>query len=82
MSSASVNEGTTRSTPPSGLGISTFAKEVHGALAFYLAHQREIDAYLMEDGRTAQSQHGQSRKTNAELIAKFQRARNASQISG
>jgi uncharacterized protein (DUF433 family) len=54
-------------------------EQVHGALAFYLANQREIDAYLA-DGQRAESQHQQSRQTNATLIAKLQRARNASQI--
>lgn len=57
-------------------------EQVHGALAFYLANQKEIDAYLLEGQRTAELQHRQSRQTNAELIAKLQRARNASQIPG
>ena len=50
-------------------------EQVHGALAFYLANQKKIDAYLEGGRRTAESQHEQSRKTNAELIAKLQRAR-------
>ncbi len=57
-------------------------EQVHGALAFYLANQEEIDAYLTEGRRVAQSEHEQSRKTNSELIAKLQRARLASQIPG
>jgi uncharacterized protein (DUF433 family) len=57
-------------------------EQVHGALAFYLANQREIDAYLAEGQRAAEAQQRQSRQTNAELIAKLQRARNASQIPG
>src|SRR2546427_2728644 len=57
-------------------------EQVHGALAFYLANQKEIDHYLVEGQHAAQSQHEQSRKTNAELIAKLQRARLASQIPG
>jgi len=57
-------------------------EQVHGALAFYLGNKKEIDAYLMEGQRVAESQHRQSRQTNAELIAKLQRARNASQIPG
>jgi uncharacterized protein (DUF433 family) len=57
-------------------------EQVHGALAFYLGNQNEIDSYLMEGQRAAESQHRQSRQTNAELIAKLQRARNASQIPG
>jgi hypothetical protein len=44
-------------------------EQVHGALAFYLGNQKEIDAYLTEGNRTAESQHEQSRRTNAELIA-------------
>jgi uncharacterized protein (DUF433 family) len=57
-------------------------EQVHGALAFYLANQKEIDTYLIEGQRAAEVQHRQSRQTNAELIAKLQRARNASQIPG
>jgi uncharacterized protein (DUF433 family) len=57
-------------------------EQVHGALAFYLANQREIDAYLLDGQRAAESQHQQSRQTNARLIAKLQRARDASQIPG
>jgi uncharacterized protein (DUF433 family) len=57
-------------------------EQVHGALAYYLANQAGIDAYLAEGSRTAESFHNQSRKTNAELIAKLQRARSASQIPG
>jgi len=57
-------------------------EQMHGALAFYLANQKEVDAYLAEWQRTAESQHQQSRRTNAELIAKLQRARDASQIPG
>ncbi len=57
-------------------------EQVHGALAFYLGNQKEIDAYLTEGQRAAESRHRQSRQTNAELIAKLQRARHASQIPG
>jgi uncharacterized protein (DUF433 family) len=57
-------------------------EQVHGALAFYLANQEQIDAYLADGQKAAESQHQQSRQTNAELIAKLQRARNASQIPG
>ena len=57
-------------------------EQVHGALAFYLANQKEIDAYLIEGQRASEVQHRQSRQTNAELIAKLQRARNASQMPG
>jgi len=57
-------------------------EQVLGALAFYLANQKDIDTYLTEGQRTAESQHQQSRQTNAELIAKLQRARRASQIPG
>jgi uncharacterized protein (DUF433 family) len=55
-------------------------EQVHGALAFYLGHQKEIDAYLVEGQCTSESQQQQSKHTNAELIAKLQRARRASQI--
>ncbi len=57
-------------------------EQVHGALAYYLANQKEIDAYLAEGQRAAESQHWQSKQTYAELIAKLRRARNAGQIPG
>jgi len=57
-------------------------EQVHGALAYYLRNQREVDAYLEEGRRIAESQHEQSRETNAELIANLQRARYASPIPG
>jgi uncharacterized protein (DUF433 family) len=57
-------------------------EQVHGALAFYLGNRQEIDAYLSEGQRSAESEHQRSRQTNAELIAKLQRARRASQVPG
>jgi uncharacterized protein (DUF433 family) len=54
--------------------------QVHGAIAFYLANRAKIDAYVAEGERAAAARHERSRKTNAELIAKLQRAREASQI--
>jgi uncharacterized protein (DUF433 family) len=57
-------------------------EQVHGALAFYLGNQKEVDAYLAEGQHAAEAQHQQSKRTNAELVAKLQRARNASQIPG
>ena len=57
-------------------------EQVHGALASYLGNQKQIDAYLAEGRGIAESQHQQSRQTNAELIAKLQRARHASQVPG
>lgn len=57
-------------------------EQVLGALAFYLGNQKEIDAYLAEGQRAAESQHEQSRKTNAELIARLQRARHTSKVPG
>ena len=55
---------------------------VHGALAFYLANENEIDAYLTEGERITESQHTQSREVNADLIAKLRRARHENQIPG
>lgn len=55
-------------------------EQVHGALAFYLANRKEIDAYILQGEHAAEKQHRDSRQTNAELIAKLQRARDESQI--
>jgi hypothetical protein len=57
-------------------------EQVHGALAFYLGNRKEVDAYLSEGQRSAESQHERSRNANAELIAKLQRVRHASQVPG
>jgi uncharacterized protein (DUF433 family) len=57
-------------------------EQVHGALAFYLSHQREVDTYLAEGKRLAAVEHEKSRRTNADLIAKIRRARHESQIPG
>ena len=57
-------------------------EQVHGALAFYLANQSEIDTYLAAEKHTAESQHARSRELNAELIAKLRRARHENQIPG
>jgi uncharacterized protein (DUF433 family) len=57
-------------------------EQVHGALAFYLGNQKEVDTHLAQAQFTAQREHDHSRTTNAELIARIQRARHASQIPG
>lgn len=57
-------------------------EQVHGALAFYLAHRAEIDAYLASGEEAAKEQQAESRRSNAELIAKLRRTRHESQIPG
>jgi hypothetical protein len=39
-------------------------EQVHGALAFYLANQHEVDAYLAEGRRIAAAQHEESRRAS------------------
>ena len=55
-------------------------EQVHGALAFYLANQKEADAYLAEGQLLAAVQHEESRRANADLIAKIRRARHETPI--
>ena len=55
-------------------------EQVHGALAFYLGNQQELDAYLEKGELAADAQHSASKQVNADLIAKLQRARHESQI--
>jgi uncharacterized protein (DUF433 family) len=57
-------------------------EDVHGALAFYLANESEIDTYLDDGERIAETQHEHSRDANAELIARLRRARHENQIPG
>jgi Protein of unknown function (DUF433) len=55
---------------------------VHGALAFYLTNENEIDVYLAGGEIAAESRHAQSREINAELISKLRLARHENQIPG
>ena len=57
-------------------------EQVHGALAFYLAHQKEVDAYLAAGDKADDEEQSDSRRSNAELITKLRRARHESQIPG
>jgi hypothetical protein len=57
-------------------------EQVHGALAFYLANQKEIDGYIREGESADDAQYGKSRNANAYLIAKLRRARHENQIPG
>lgn len=57
-------------------------EEVHGALAYYLRNRAAVDAYLADGRRAATKLHQRSRRDNADLIAKLQRARIANQIPG
>ncbi len=57
-------------------------EQVHGALAFYLANRAEVDAYLAEGQQLAEAEQENSRRSNADLIAKLRRARHETQIPG
>jgi uncharacterized protein (DUF433 family) len=57
-------------------------EQVHGALAFYLGNQAEIDRYLLDGLRIAEQEHELSRQKNAELIARLRRTHHESQIPG
>jgi len=50
-------------------------EEVYGAIAFYLAHQREIDAYLQEGEREFEALRQQARQSNPLLYRKLEEAR-------
>ena len=57
-------------------------EKVYGALAFYLANQARIDQYLREGEQAAEAEYHRSKRQNADIIAKLQRARLANQIPG
>ena len=57
-------------------------EQVHGALAFYLAHRAVVDAYLREGQQMSEREHEVSRQGNAELIARLRRTTHESQIPG
>ena len=57
-------------------------EQVYGAIAFYLAHQPMVDEYLREGEQISHELHAESRRRNADLITRLQRARHESQIPG
>ncbi len=48
-------------------------EEIYGAIAFYLAHQAEIDSYLIQEEKEFESMRGQS--NDADWQAKMNKAR-------
>jgi len=54
-------------------------EQVYGAIAFYLAHDQEIDAYLAESERQAEAQgaelNARARAARPELFERLERAR-------
>jgi uncharacterized protein (DUF433 family) len=57
-------------------------EQVYGGIAFYLANQQTLDEYLREGEKLARELQSESRRQNADLIARLQRARHESQIPG
>ena len=50
-------------------------EEIYGTIAFYLAHQTEIDAYLQEGERDFEALRQQARRANPLLYRKIEEAR-------
>ena len=50
-------------------------EHVHGALAFYLSHQAEIDEYLVKGEAEFEALHQASREAHPDWYQKLQRAR-------
>jgi hypothetical protein len=50
-------------------------EEVYGAIAFYLGHQAEIDAYLEEGEREFETLRQLARQSNPLLYRKLEEAR-------
>lgn len=50
-------------------------EEVYGAIAFYLAHQSEIEAYLEKGDREFEALRQQARQSNPLLYRKLEEAR-------
>jgi uncharacterized protein (DUF433 family) len=50
-------------------------EEVYGAIAFYLGHQTEIDAYLQEGEREFEALRQQARQSNSLLYRRLEEAR-------
>jgi uncharacterized protein (DUF433 family) len=50
-------------------------EEIYGAIAFYLAKQTEIDAYLIQEEKDSEKMRQDSQATNADWRQKIQNAR-------
>ncbi len=50
-------------------------EEVYGAIAFYLGHQTEIDAYLQQGGKEFEAVRQEARQANPLLYRKLEEAR-------
>ena len=57
-------------------------EQVYGAIAFYLANQPMVDEYLREGEKLSHELQAESRRRNADVITRLQRARHESQIPG
>jgi len=57
-------------------------EQVYGAIAFYLANQKMVDEYLLDGENLSHELQAESRRQNADLITRLQRARHESQIPG
>ena len=55
-------------------------EQVYGAIAFYLGNQQMVDEYLREGEKLSCKLQTDSRRRNADLITRLQRARHESQI--
>lgn len=50
-------------------------EEIYGAIAFYLANQAEIDAYLIREEKEFETMRSNSQTTDADWHEKMQKAR-------
>jgi uncharacterized protein (DUF433 family) len=50
-------------------------EEVYGAIAFYLAHRAEVDAYLQQNEREFDALRKKTREDNPALVRKLEEAR-------
>ncbi|MDX6289788.1 MAG: hypothetical protein QOH42_1587 [Blastocatellia bacterium] len=56
-------------------------EQVHGALAFYLSNQREVDDYLVQGEKEFEELQETSRETHADWYDKMRRARDGTLTS-
>ena len=57
-------------------------EQVYGAIAYYLANQSQVDQYLREGERLSGQLQQESRRRNADLIARLQRTRHETGVPG
>jgi len=55
-------------------------EEVHGAIAYYQGHRKEVDSYLRQNDREFETLRTQARRANPDLYKKLEEAKKVEEV--